>query len=118
MNRIGISHESVHLLLEKRRNRKKILRSKGAKGKYNSADSCYLFVTNRQLNRQIVQWVVYLAVCRVINSSIDTQTHGDPVHMIFVAILLHTLENAHYIQIICMTLKISMYNISIQFTQH
>jgi len=81
MNRIGISHESVHLLLEKRRNRKKILRSKGAKGKYNSADSCYLFVTNRQLNRQFVQCVVCLAICRIINSSFSKQTHGDLVHI-------------------------------------
>ena len=50
------------------------------KGKYNSVDSCCLFVTNRQLNRQLVQWAVCLAVYRVINSSFDTQTHGDLVY--------------------------------------
>ena len=39
-----------------------------------------LFDTNRHLNRQHVQWTLCLAVCRAINSSSHTQTHGDPVH--------------------------------------
>ena len=51
------------------------------KGKYNSADSCCLFVTNRQLNRQLVQYVVCLAICRIINLSFSTQTHDDLVHI-------------------------------------
>ena len=49
-------------------------------GKYISADSCWLFVTNRQLNKQLVQWAICLAVCRESNSSFDIQTHGDLVH--------------------------------------
>ena len=51
-----------------------------AQGKYNSADNCYFFVTNKQLNRQLVQWAICLAVCKMINSSFDTQTHSDLVH--------------------------------------
>jgi hypothetical protein len=42
------------------------------KGKYNSVGSCCLFDEHRQLNRQLVQWVVYLSVCKPFNSFMDT----------------------------------------------
>lgn len=39
------------------------------KGKYNRADNCCLFDTNKQL----IHWVVCLFVCRVFNSFFDIQ---------------------------------------------
>jgi hypothetical protein len=42
------------------------------KSMYNSVDGYCLFDTYRQLNRQIVQWIVYWVVCKAFNPSIDT----------------------------------------------
>jgi hypothetical protein len=44
---------------------------------YNSVDICYLFDIYRQLNRQLIQIVVYLGVYMIFNISFDTRNYND-----------------------------------------